>query len=224
MAITTTRRLHDYPGYDGGAGGSRGGDDGGYGYGYGYGYGGESYVSWFPIAFTPTSEFPAEYADGMPTGTASFDGTMLTWTSTFNYPTYTYAYMDPSCGYDGGVPEPYTTTVVDGDEDTGGWDSDWGDPMYDTHASGFPGSDSLPCVAVSWGYYDGYTGDEDVDVGDETDWGEEEPPSSSSIPLMDEERHQRGRRRLSPISPQATPSTSPSTSWTRPTPLRPASS
>ena len=179
----------DYPvGYDGGYGGSYGGEP--YDGGYGYGHGGYSYVSWFPIAFTPTSEFPAEYAEGMPTGTASFDGTTLTWASTFAYSVYTYAYIDMSCMlYDYGV--PYDTVSTDEALDTGDW-GDWGDDdgwdaPFDTHASGFTAPDSLPCELETWGYYDGYYGEDEVDVGVGGDWGEEEPPSS--IPPMDEERY-----------------------------------
>ena len=171
--------YEDYPvGYDGGGG-------------YGYGYGGESYVSWFPIAFTPTDSFPTEYADEMVSGSVTFDGTLLTWTSTFSYPTYTYAYVDPYCGMYGGGAEPIVATPEDSDEawDTGGWDGGWDTPTYDTHAAGFVDADSLPCTLASW-WYGGYTGDADTDYGDESDWGEEEAPDDGAIPPEHEDERE----------------------------------
>ena len=108
------------------------------------------------------------------------------------YPTYTYAYIDPTCFMYGYGAEPIAASVDDDDAtDTGGWDDDWhdwGDPVYDTHATGYTAPDNLPCTLMTWGYYEDYSGDEDADIGDEDgDWGEEEAPVS--IPPTDEERY-----------------------------------
>ena len=51
--------------------------------------------------------------------------------------------------------EPIAASVDDDDAtDTGGWDDDWhdwGDPVYDTHATGYTAPDSLPCTLMTWG-------------------------------------------------------------------------
>jgi len=146
--------------------------DGGYGYGYGYGYG--EYVAWFPLAFDLTESGIEEYGDEdmayYPSGTATFSGGVLNWTSTYSSWTIESAYADPYCGGYG-----YDTVDVDyGD-----------DEAIAAPATGYVENETLPCTAYSiyYYYYDGgyYTDpyeveDEDGEPTDDGDWGDEEEP------------------------------------------------
>jgi len=139
-------------------------------------------VDWFPIAFTPSSALDPEDLAYAPSGTVSFDGTTLTWTSSYSYLTYRSAYMDSYCGglyddvdvgvggYGYGAPE-------DGAIDEDGWGA------FDTHASGFIGLDSLPCTLVGYRDYGYYGEAEDSDGAVDVDWGDEVPPEEEgSVP------------------------------------------
>ena len=89
------RRLHDY-GYDWVRRSHRRGaihDPDDYGYGYGYGAYDDDYMAGFRSHSPHEPYLPNTWVNAL---RHSLDGTTLTWTSS-SYPTYTYAYIDPTC-------------------------------------------------------------------------------------------------------------------------------
>jgi hypothetical protein len=124
---------------------------------------------------------PDDYSEYMPTGTATFEDGVLSWNSTFSAWSYTMAYVDSSCGYMS--PDYYDDYYVPYYDGYGYG----GEPETVTAATGYTGTEDLPCAEETWTYGGYYYDTEDTEVEGitEDDWGDEEPPSDGPEPDVD---------------------------------------